>query len=151
PRTVRTHQVRWAGWADAAGLAAQHGAAMGFDDYQWGPWLVTAAGAPALGYLSGSGQPMRYVGASRPILPIYQQHTLLVDEELAPDAGDRHLSLGAAVAAARQVIDASIGGDYTPITTQYHVDYFYPSNSDWALQTTQYALQHGALALNAQT
>jgi hypothetical protein len=151
PRTVRTHQVRWYGWTDAAAIGADHGVGLDFNTYQWGPWLTTASGAPALGYLNGSGQPMRYIDSTGAILPIYQQHTLLVDEELAPNAGNRGLTLSQAVAASQQVIDASIDGYYTPITTQYHVDYFYPSNSTWAIQSTQYAMQRGAISITADT
>lgn len=149
-RTVRTHQVRWAGWTGGASVESQFGVAMDFNFYQWGPWLTNSSG-PALGYMTGSGQPMRFVDASGTILPIYQQHTSLVDEELAPGIGVRGLTLAQALAASRQVIDDSVNGYYTPIATQYHVDYFYPDVSTWGMGTVDYALQRGAISLNSDS
>ncbi len=149
-RTARTHQVRWSGWADAAAVEARKGIAMDFNFYQWGPWL-TASDGRALGYLTGGGQPLRFADAAGTILPVYQQHTALVDEELAPGIGLAGLTLDQALAASRKVIDASVGGYHTPIATQYHVDYFYPDVSTWGLGTVDYALQQGALSLHSDS
>ena len=149
PRTVRTHMVRWQGWADAASIESQFGVEMDFNSYQWGTWL-NGAGGPARGYINGSGQPMRFVTSSGSVLPIYQQHTNLVDEELAPEVGKAGVSLEAAIAISRQTIDESVNGYHGVIATQFHVDYFqWGSVNPWVLQTTDYALQQGLQALTA--
>jgi|GEM_PF-584786 len=148
PRTSRTHQVRWTGWTDAASIQAARGIQMDFNSYQWGPWL-TNAGSPALGYLNGGGLPMRFVESNGNILSIYQQHTSLVDEFIAPQAGLAGLSLQQAVAASQATIDAAIDLYHVPIATQFHVDYFYPTNSDWATQTADYARTRGAVSMTA--
>jgi len=148
PRTIRTHQVRWFGWADAASIEASRGLAMDFNSYQWGPWVSNSNG-PALGYLNGGGLPLRFADANGTILPIYQQHTSLVDEFLAPNAGLFGLNLSQAVAASQATIDAAIDAYHVPVATQFHVDYFFPSNSTWALQTSAYALSRGAVSMTA--
>ncbi|MGN6563889.1 MAG: Ig-like domain-containing protein, partial [Thermomicrobiales bacterium] len=149
PRTVRTHMVRWFGWADAATIEANYGVQMEFNSYQWGTWLKTSSGAPALGYLSGSGQPMRFADASGNLIPLYQQHTNLVDEFLAPGVGVAGLDLTTALAASQSTIDNSIASYHTPIVFQCHVDYFYPNVSDWDLGSIDYARQKGALVFHA--
>ena len=151
PQTTRTHMVRWAGWADAAAIESSYGLKMDFTaGYQWGPYLTPPSG-PALGYMTGSGQPMHFVDASGNILPLYMQNTLLVDEELAPGIGIANLDPSTAMAASRSVIDNSVSNYHTPITMQAHVDYFsFGGVYDWDLGTIDYALQKGAVSLTAQ-
>jgi hypothetical protein len=147
PRTARTHMVRWLGWTEAASIESQVGVEMDFNMYQWGAWLNPG---PAPGYITGSGQPMRFMDANGTLLPIYGQHTNLVDEELAPEVGVAGLSLQAALDVSRQTIDDSVGGYHTVIATQFHVDYFgFGGVNPWVLQTTDYALQRGAMPLSA--
>ena len=149
PRTARTHQVRWTGWNEAASTAASVGSQMDFNSYQWGTWLNTPSG-PARGYINGSGLPMRFADANGAILPIYQQHTSLVDEELAPEVGVAGLTLSSALNISHQTIDESVNGYHTAIVTQYHVDYFaWGGVNAWVLGTTDYALQRGAQPLTA--
>ncbi len=81
-RTVRNHQIAWEGWVDAAQVAVNHG--MGLDDsfYTWGPPVMYQNGTQAHGYINGSGLPMRFINQSGQIIPLYQQVTSLVDEQL---------------------------------------------------------------------
>jgi hypothetical protein len=150
-RTVRNHQVAWSGWTDAAELEIAHGIAMDTNFYHWGPWLQNTNGSWPHGYITGSGQPMRFVRADGTILPLYQQLTQLVDEHLINGAGSGYENLDAAGATAisRQLIDASLAGDYAALMTQYHVDYYSGAAQDWAEETLDYATSKGVLIWNA--
>ena len=86
-RTVRNHQVTWVGWTDAADIEVAFGMAMDVNFYAWGPWLQKTDGSWAHGYVTGSGQPMKFIRADGTILPLYQQVTSIIDEQLFPIAG----------------------------------------------------------------
>lgn len=148
PRSARTHQVRWTGWSEGAAIKTAVGVEMDFDTYQWGAWLNTPNG-PARGYTCGSGLPMRFVNPDGSLVQSYQQHTNLVDEELAPEVGVAGLSLQEALDVSYQTIDECLRF-HTAIVTQYHVDYFsWGGVNPWVLGTTDYALSKSALPLTA--
>ena len=152
-RTVRNHQVAWLGWTDAAEIAVSHGIALDTDFYHWGPWLQKLDGSWPHGYITGSGQPMKFVRADGTILPIYQQLTQLVDEQLLLDvvgAGFEGLNAAQAFSVSQQLIDASLAGDHAAIMTQFHVDY-YPLGGPqfWAQATMAYAQSLGVPIWNA--
>jgi hypothetical protein len=150
-RTVRNHQVAWQGWTDAADIAIAHGIAMDTSFYHWGAWLQKADGSWPHGYLTGSGQPMKFIKVDGTILPEYQQLTELVDEQLfSLSYPGEQLSSSQAIAVSQQLMDASLAGDYAALTTQFHVDYYgfgYPQ--DWAEGTMAYANAHGIPIWNA--
>lgn len=149
PATARTHQVRWTGWSTAAEIESQFGIEMDFNSYQWSTWLSNSSGQ-ARGYLSGSGIPMRFAASDGDTLSIFQQHTNLVDEELAPEVGVADLTLTEALSISHQTIDDCIDQFHTAIVTQFHVDYFnFGDVNSWVLGTTDYALQRGATPLTA--
>ncbi|MBA3868972.1 MAG: hypothetical protein H0X30_07450 [Anaerolineae bacterium] len=125
-RTVRNHQLAWSGWTDAAELAIAKGLEMDANFYNWGPWLQKPDTTWAHGYITGSGQPMKFIKADGTILPYYQQLTELVDEQMYPvNPGylSENLSDSAAIAVSKQMIDASEAGNYAALMTQLHVDY----------------------------
>jgi hypothetical protein len=149
-RTTRNHQLAWAGWTDAADYAAAHNIALDTSFYHWGAWLQKPDGTWPHGYITGSGQPMRFVRADGTILPLYQQLTELVDEQLVAGAGSgfEGLSTTQATTVSQQMIDASLAGDYAALMAQFHVDY-YNSTSAWAEGTMAYANAHGVPIWNA--
>lgn len=152
-RTARNHQVAWLGWTEAADIAAAHGIAMETNFYHWGPWLQTSGGAWPHGYLTGSGRPMRFARADGSIVPVYQQATQLVDEQLLDEisgAGLEGLGAAEAISVSQELIDASLAGDYAALTTQFHVDYYGVSDARaWAEGTMVYANTHGVPLWNA--
>jgi hypothetical protein len=83
-------------------------------------------------------------------LSIYQQHTNLVDEQIAPEIGVAGLSLSQAIAHSHQTIDECIDQFHTAIATQFHVDYFnFGGVFNWTVDTVDYALGRGAVGLTA--
>jgi hypothetical protein len=139
-RTVRNHQVAWLGWTDAADLQAATGIGMDTSFYVWGRWLLKPDGSWPHGYSTGSGLPMKFARSDGTILPVFQQLTELVDEQLVTGSGNgyENLSPEGAVAVSRELIDASQNGYYSAITTQMHVDY-YSNESRWVEGTLAYA------------
>ncbi|MCB0115762.1 MAG: hypothetical protein KDD84_16795, partial [Caldilineaceae bacterium] len=146
-RTVRNHQVAWQGWTDAAVTAVSYGMALDTNFYSWGSWLQKQNGSWARGYITGSGQPMKFISDQGVIIPYFQQLTQLIDEQLT--AFHELLSESEAIAVSQQMIDASLAGDYAALMTQFHVDYYYPPSSGWAEGTLAYANQRGVPILNA--
>lgn len=151
-RTVRNHQVAWKGYTDAVELERDYGIAMDTNYYHSGVWLQKPDGSWAHGYITGSGLPMKFAKTDGTILPVYQQETHLVDEQLIRDAGVGRENLTAAqgVAVSKALIDASQAGFYSALMTQFHVDYY--GNSDprgWAEGTMAYAQSLGIPLWNA--
>jgi hypothetical protein len=151
-RTARNHQVAWKGWTDAADIAVAHGIALDANFYAWGAWLKNSDGAWPHGYVTGSGLPMKFVRADGTLLPIYQQLTELVDEQLLKGVGFGYEELDAtkALGVSRQLIDASLAGNYAALMTQFHVDtYGFGDPQVWAEGTLDYARGKGLPIWNA--
>lgn len=151
-RTVRNHQIAWKGWTDAADIAASHGIAMDTNFYHWGPWLKKSDTTWPHGYITGSGQPMKFVRADGTIIAVYQQLTQLVDEQLLTEVSGtsgENLTPAQAVAVSQQMIDASLAGDYAALMTQFHVDYYGLGGQEWAEGTLDYANSQGVPIWNA--
>ena len=124
-RTTRNHQVAWFGWVDAAKVAAAHDIGLDTSFYNWGPTITYSDGVrQAKGFINGSGLPMRFVDEAGSILPVYQQVTSLVDEQLVVGPNSETLSAADAIAVSRQVIDASEAGGLSAIMTQFHGDFY---------------------------
>jgi hypothetical protein len=152
--TVRNHQIAWKGWTDAAEYAVAKGIRLDTNFYHWGTWLKKADNTWPHGYLTGSGQPMKFVKADGTILPVYQQLTQLVDEQLLAAANDgtggtfEQLNDAQAAAVTQQLIDASQNGDYAALMAQIHVDYI-NGIQGWVAGMLDYANQQGVPLRNA--
>ncbi|WP_322513434.1 hypothetical protein [Chloroflexus sp.] len=127
PPTVRTHRILWHGWVDNAIVQARYGIRMNLDHYHSGPAVRKPDGTWTMGYLNGSGLPMRFVAADGTVIDVYQQATHLVDEHLMPvfqtgyDVGLNGTS--AAEQTIRQIA-ASIDRYPAALGLQCHVDPF---------------------------
>jgi len=144
-RTVRHHRLAWKGWTDAVDLAVSYGMKLDANFYHWGKWLQKTDSTWPHGYITGSGQPMKFIRADGTILDYYQQLTQLVDEHLIIGAGFGWENLDGAQATlvSQQMIDSSLGGDYAALMAQFHVDYYFGDSEVWAEQTMQYAKLRG--------
>ncbi len=153
--TVRNHQISWQGWTDAADIAVAHGMVMDTNFYHWGQWLKKPDNTWPHGYITGSGQPMKFIKADGTILNYYQQLTQLVDEQLfdvynLPGFDSEQLTAAQAIAVSEQLIDASQAGDYAALMTQFHLDYYgFTSVKAWAESTMDYANTNNVPIWNA--
>lgn len=123
--TARTHRVLWHGWTDTAQMQARYGIGMNLDYYHVGPSFQRPDGHWAFGYFIGSGLPMRFTDLQGRLLNIYQQPTLLVDEQVlsVPWASNpAKLNVNSAVSIALRLIDQATKGAYAAIATQFHID-----------------------------
>lgn len=113
--------------------------------YAWGPTMYHPTQAQqAHGYVTGSGQPMRFIAASGTVHPVYQQATALVDEQLIYGPASEGRTASAALAVSRQLIDESLAGGYSAIASQFHVDYYaFDEVKPWADGTMTYAQSLG--------
>ncbi len=153
-RTVRNHQLAWAGWTDSADYAATYGIAMDTSFYDWGGWLQKTDGTWAHGYITGSGQPMKFARADGTLVPVYQQLTELVDEQMLGDIYPylENLNAAQAITITQQMIDASLGGYYEALMTQNHVDYYsFGDPQVWAEGMMSYANTKGIPIWNADS
>jgi hypothetical protein len=142
--TTRIHQLEWQGWVDAAKIEASYGIGLDTSFYTWGPAVTYPDGHQAHGYINGSGLPMRFVDATGTIVPVYQQVTSLIDEQLVITDFSEHLPTDQALTVSRQLIDDSQSGHYAAITTQFHVDDFqFGEVKPWVEGTMDYAKSLG--------
>jgi Calx-beta domain/Bacterial Ig domain len=149
--TVRSHMVEWQGWTDAANVALSHGKTMDVSYYTYGPSVTRPDGSQAHGYVTGSGLPMRFIHQAGSVLPVYQQVTSLIDEQLVQGPYSENLTVPAALAVSHQLIDDSQAGGYSAITTQFHIDYYLMSHvRPWVEGTLQYAASLGIPLLTTQ-
>jgi hypothetical protein len=123
-RTVRIHQIEWTSWVGPAQIEARHNIGMDTSFYTWGPAATYPDGHQAHGFINGSGLPMRFVDESGTIVPVYQQVTSIIDEQLAVGDSSEHLSPPEALAVARKLVDDSLNGGYSALVAQLHTDYF---------------------------
>ena len=146
-RTTRFHRVAWTGWTDAAVVAVQHGMALDTNFYHYGDWLQKADGTWPHGYITGSGQAMKFITADGTILPYYQLLTQLVDEHFFSAitwGGFEDITYEEATIVSANLIDSSLAGDYATIMAQFHVDYAtYGAVGPWIGGTLDYANSQG--------
>ena len=74
PRTARTHGIQWVGWVEQARFFAKNGVQMSLDHVSIGP------PKQSMGYMCGSGLPMRFVDEQGQVLNIFHQPTLFEDD-----------------------------------------------------------------------
>lgn len=73
-QTIRQHAVRWLGYVEAARILADLGVAMELNYISVHPF--------SLGYMAGSGRPLRFVDTDGALIDCYQQPTMWTEEVL---------------------------------------------------------------------
>lgn len=74
PRTIRQHAVRWLGYVEAARILAGLGIQMELNYLSFPPYSI--------GFMTGSGRPLRFVDTTGEIIPCFQQSTTWTEEVL---------------------------------------------------------------------
>ncbi len=114
PRTIRHHAVRWLGYVDAARRLAELGIEMDMNYVSVFPF--------SLGYMAGSGRPLRFVDADGSIIPCFQQPTLWTEECLIHPQMIFSFKWTAerALAETGKLIRRAAREFYTPVTINSH-------------------------------
>jgi hypothetical protein len=139
--TVRHHTLEWGGWTGPVAVMDSFGIGMDLSYSSFGPAVHRPnQQSQAHGFINGSGLPMRFVNAAGQVQPVYQQSTSLADEQLVAGLDSEGLSVAAALAVSRSLIDDSQAGGHSAIATQFHVDYYpYDEVRPWVDGTLAYA------------
>ncbi|MGE3513323.1 MAG: hypothetical protein AB7N65_31065, partial [Vicinamibacterales bacterium] len=69
--TIRTHQIEWLGWTDAVDIAANYGMRLDLNHYSFGPSTQQPDGTQGMGYITGSGLPMRFIRSDGSLTGVY--------------------------------------------------------------------------------
>lgn len=114
PQTIRHHAIRWLGYIEAARLLAEQGLKMDLNYLNVYPFT--------LGYLTGSGRPLRFVDLDGTIIPYFQQPTLWTEETLIHPKFVFSLkwTVEAALRETTQIIRRAARDFYTPFTLNSH-------------------------------
>jgi hypothetical protein len=143
--TVRHHTLEWSGWTGPVTVMDSFGIGLDLSYSPFGPAVHQPnQQSQAHGFINGSGLPMRFIDAAGQVLPVFQQSTTLADEQLVAGLDSEGLSVAAALAVSRAIIDDSLAGGHSAIATQFHVDY-YPNHDvkPWVDGTLAYAASQG--------
>lgn len=114
PQTIRHHAVRWLGYVEAARLLANLGIQMDVNYLSVHPF--------SLGYMAGSGRPLRFVDTDGTVIDCFQQPTLWTEEVLIhPEfVFSFKWTVERALAETDQMIQRAAREFYTPVTFNSH-------------------------------
>lgn len=114
PRTIRQHAVRWLGYVEAAQLLADLGIRMDLNYLSVHPF--------SLGYMSGSGRPLRFVETNGTVIDCYQQPALWTEEVLIHPkfVFSFKWTVKRALMETEQIIQQAARNFYTPVTLNSH-------------------------------
>ena len=146
---MRVHQTRVAGLGRRREDRSVFRVALDTSFYTWGPAVTYPDGHQAHGYINGSGLPMKFIDQNGAIVPVYQQVTSVVDEQLLIGGASEQMTPQQALVVTQQLIDDSQASGHSAITTQFHVDY-YASVQQWTEGTMDYANSLGIPMWTAQ-
>lgn len=114
PATIRQHAVRWLGYVDAARVQTDLGVRMDLNYVSVYPF--------SLGYMAGSGRPLRFVESDGTIVPCLQQPTLWTEETLIhPEmVFSFRWTVARALDETGQIIRRAARDFYTPVAINSH-------------------------------
>ena len=114
PRTIRQHAVRWLGYVEAARVLVDFGIEMELNYISVHPF--------SLGYMAGSGRPLRFVDTDGAIINCYQQPTLWTEEVLIHPhfVFSFKWTVERALAETDKIIERAAREFYTPIIFNSH-------------------------------
>ena len=152
---VRTVGGVWKGWTTGAQFAANQGYGMDYSYASQGSWLKQSNGKWARGYVNGSGRPMKFISITGTVLPVYQQGTDLIDEQLMEGLipSSESLGISAAIDASRQQIDASVSSNYGAVVAETQMTTYRFNGgfvAAWFEGTLDYAVSKGLPILTGQ-
>jgi hypothetical protein len=143
PRTIRHHAVRWMGYVEVPRLLADLGISMDLNYVSVHPF--------PLGYMAGSGRPMRFVDTDGSVINCYQQPTLWTEEVLIhPEfVFSFKWTVEKALQETGKIIKRSAREFYTPVAINSHPVSFATYSSPLVEGVWDTALREGMPILSA--
>ncbi|MBI3941832.1 MAG: hypothetical protein HY326_02375 [Chloroflexi bacterium] len=146
--TMRNHWLQWCGYMEQARLLAEMGILMDTN------YVSTR---PSHGmYMTGSGQPMRFVTETGEILPVWQQPTQMEDDVLLHRPGPQsdhtyNLSIDEGVRLSTGLLSASMYHYHTPVMMNVHPPHYIQYSKPWLDRTMAFARESGIPIWCAET
>jgi hypothetical protein len=143
PQTIRQHAVRWLGYVEAAQRLAALGVQMELNYVSVHPFSV--------GYMAGSGRPLRFVDTDGALINCYQQPTMWTEEVLIHPrfVFSFKWTVERALQEVAAMIERAAQEFYTPITINSHPVSFATYSSPLIKGTWDLALAAGMPILSA--
>lgn len=143
PQTIRQHAVRWLGYVEAARELAALGVQMELNYISVHPF--------SLGYMSGSGRPLRFVDTDGTLIDCYQQPTLWTEEVLIHPSFvfSFKWTVERALQEVDQIVHRAANDFYTPIIFNSHPVSFATYSSPLIEGCWDRALAEGMAILSA--
>jgi len=125
--TVRNHHLAWQGYTQMAEHQARAAFRMNLDFM-----ALSFLGEGKLGYLNGSGLPLRFIRVDGTVLPIWQQGTQVDDHGLLPPRfGYEAMDVDELIAETQKLMDRSLADPPHPITINHHPVWHYETDGRW--------------------
>jgi hypothetical protein len=134
PRTIRTHNLSWAGYVESPKAYRRNGFRMDLSYVSYLPGLD--------GYMTGSALPMRFVDPNGCLIDVYQQSTQLEDDVQMGTWHGQGLSLEEATKRSVDMLRQSIERFHEPIVMNIHPAHYARLSGGWARNTMAYAHRH---------
>ncbi len=135
PRTVRAHNVSWAGYAEPPKTYGRHGFRMDLSYVSYLPGLD--------GYMTGSALPMRFADPDGCVIDVYQQATQFEDDVQMGTWRAQGLSVGEATKRSIDMLRQSMERFHEPVVMNIHPKHYTTFSGEWARNTMAYAHGHG--------
>lgn len=139
PRVVRNHHLVWLGYTTTAEQQAAVGLRMNLD------YMALAfINEGQLGYLNGSGWPLRFATPEGAVLPIHQQGTQLDDHVLlSPKFGYLPYRPDDLIALSGALMDRIARADPHPLVINHHPVWWNETRGKWQRALVEQAKQRG--------
>jgi hypothetical protein len=146
PRVVRNHHLVWSGFTEMAEREARLGLAMNLD------FVAQAfAGQGTLGFLTGSGIPLRFIREDATTVPIFQQGTQLDDHVLLPARfGYQAHDVTQLISASKHLLDRSVEDPPHAIVVNHHPAWWYDTHGAFQRALIEHARARGIAVFGAE-
>lgn len=135
PRTIRTHELSWAGYMEQPRIYERMGIRMDLTYVSYLPGMD--------GYMTGSALPMRFVDPNGSVIDVYQQPTQFEDDIQMGPWRAQGLSLEEATKRSVDMLRESIERFHEPVVMNIHPKHYATFSGGWTRNTMAYARDHG--------
>lgn len=145
PKVARNHHLVWWGYTALAESEARVGLELNLDFM-----ALAFKGEGELGFMNGSGFPLRFIREDGSLVGIFQQGTQLDDHVLMPARfGYEHHTRETLIARSKELLDRSASDPPHPITVNHHPSWWFDTEGAWQQALVAHARARGIAVLSA--